>query len=66
MITQKKKVVKMNLSLDWEFYQLLKQKAAKDFMKVATWTKRFLMRRLVIGIIDPEVKGETKDGREME
>jgi len=66
MITQKKKNVKMNLSFDWEFYQLLKQNAANDFMKVATWTKRFLMMRLTIGIIDPEVKGGTKDGREME
>jgi hypothetical protein len=39
--------VKMNLSLDRDFYELLKTRAEKDFVKVATWTKQFLMKNLL-------------------
>ena len=42
-----KKQVKMNLTLDRDFYDLLKEKATGDYMKVATWTKRFLMKNLL-------------------
>lgn len=66
MVTQKMKTVKMNLTLDREFYQLLKKHAANDFMKVATWTKHYLMKSLVTKNTYADFKGETKDGREME
>ena len=42
-----KKQVKMNLTLDRDFYDLLKEKATSDYMKVATWTKQFLMKNLL-------------------
>lgn len=40
------KNVKMNLTLPEEFYQVLKKNAQNDYMKVATWTKQFLMKNL--------------------
>lgn len=43
----KHKNVKINLTLDKEFYRLLQKKAKNDYMKVATWTKRFLMQNLL-------------------
>ena len=42
-----KKNVKMNLSLEEEFYELLQDKAKQDYVKVATWTKQFLMKSLL-------------------
>jgi len=39
--------VKMNLSIDKDFYDLLKARAEKDYVKVATWTKQFLMKNLL-------------------
>ncbi len=40
-------IVKINLSLEREFYELLKAHAKKDYVKVATWTKQFLMKNLL-------------------
>ncbi len=40
------KNVKMNLTLPQEFYDLLQQNARGDYVKVATWTKQFLMKNL--------------------
>ena len=65
MVTLKKKTVKMNITLDWDFYQLLKQHAANDFIKVATWTKHYLMKSLVTKNKNADFKCETKNGREM-
>ena len=45
--TKKKQVVKMNLTLTREFYQLLQSNAKNDYMKAATWTKQFLMKSLM-------------------
>ena len=42
-----KQVIKMNLTLTREFYELLQENARADYMKVATWTKRFLMKSLL-------------------
>lgn len=42
-----KKNVKINISLDNEFYELIKEKASHDYMRVATWTKQFLMKNLL-------------------
>ena len=44
--TKKIQNVKMNLTLPEEFYQVLKEKAQNDYVKVATWTKQFLMKNL--------------------
>lgn len=44
MNNQKKKNIKMNLTLDAEFYHTLQDLAARDHLKVSTWTKQFLMR----------------------
>jgi len=43
---KKTKNVKMNLTLSPEFYHLLQQNAQNDYVKVATWTKQFLMKNL--------------------
>jgi hypothetical protein len=43
----KKTTVKMNLCLDKDFYELLQDKAKNDYVKVATWTKQYLMKCLL-------------------
>ena len=43
----KKTTVKMNLCLDKDFYELLQDRAKNDYMKVATWTKQYLMKCLL-------------------
>ncbi len=40
------KNVKMNLTLSPEFYHVLQMNAQNDYVKVATWTKQFLMKNL--------------------
>lgn len=40
------KNVKMNLTLSREFYVLLKNESAKDFMKVSTCVKQLLMKSM--------------------
>lgn len=59
---EKSQTVKMNLSLDREFHQLLKDKAEQDYMQTATWVKRFLMKNLVDGH-KQDVKCETGYGK---
>lgn len=39
--------VKMNLSIDKDFYGLLQENARKDYMLVSTWVKQFLMKNLL-------------------
>ena len=43
----KKTTVKMNLCLDKDFYELLQDRAKNDYVKVATWTKQYLMKCLL-------------------
>ena len=62
---KKNQVVKMNLTLSREFYQLLQLNARNDYMKAATWTKQFLMKSL-IARNNSEAKCITSDEREME
>jgi hypothetical protein len=62
--TKKTQNVKMNLTLSREFYELLKENASNDFVRVATWTKQFLMRNLAAH--KPELKCETKNEATME
>jgi hypothetical protein len=36
--------VKMNLSLEPDFFELLQEKAKRDYVRTATWTKQYLMK----------------------
>jgi predicted DNA-binding ribbon-helix-helix protein len=57
--------VKMNLSLERDFYELLQEKAKNDYVKVATWTKQYLKK----GLLEKnniESKCLTKNGNTME
>lgn len=40
-------IVKMNLSLEKDFYELLQANAKKDYVRVATWTKQYLKKNLL-------------------
>lgn len=40
-------VVRLNLTLDKEFFALLKEKAKKDYLQVGTWTQQFLKKKLI-------------------
>lgn len=44
---QKLERVKMNLTLEKEFYDFLLEQAEQDYMRVATWTKQFLKKNLL-------------------
>jgi len=44
---KQQQTVKMNLSFDKDFYGLLQDNARKDYMRVSTWVKQFLMRNLL-------------------
>jgi hypothetical protein len=61
----KKQIVKMNLSLDRDFYVLLQEKARADYMRVSTWTKQLLMRSLLDKNND-ESNCLTQNGNRME
>ena len=43
---KKSKNVKMNLTISPEFYKVLQENAKRDYVKVATCTKQFLMKNL--------------------
>ena len=49
----------MNLTLEQDFYNLLKQHAEKDFMLISTWTKQFLKKNLLTNYKD--VKKQTEN-----
>ena len=59
-----KRKVKLYLTLDSDFYTLLKGKAQADFMKVTTWTKQYLMKSL-LNYNKPDFKEPFKDGNSM-
>lgn len=44
---QKLERVKMNLTLEKEFYDFLLEQAEQDYMRVATWTKQYLKKNLL-------------------
>jgi len=46
MSNEKKKNIKMNLTLKADFYETLQELAERDHLKVSTWTKQFLMRQI--------------------
>jgi hypothetical protein len=62
---QKTQNVKMNLSLERDFYELLQEKAKNDYVKVATWTKQYLKKGLLEKNND-DSKCLTKNGTNME
>jgi hypothetical protein len=57
-----KKNVKMNLSLDEEFYELLQDRAKHDYVRVSTWTRQYLMKCL-LEKNNMEVDNLNKNGR---
>jgi hypothetical protein len=57
--------VKMNLSIDKDFYGLLQENARKDYMRVSTWVKQFLMRNL-LEKNNSDSKSQAKNGNHME
>ncbi len=44
---KEKQIIKLNLSLEKDFYDLLKKKASGDYIRVSTWVKQFLMKSLI-------------------
>ena len=44
---QKLERVKMNLTLEKEFYDRLLELAEQDYLRVATWTKQYLKKQLL-------------------
>ncbi len=40
-------VKRLNLTLDKEFYELLKQRADQDFIPIGTYVKQYLMKALL-------------------
>jgi hypothetical protein len=63
---QKTQNVKMNLSLEKDFYELLQEKAKKDYVKVATWTKQYLKKGLLEKNNSDSNKCLTQNGTNME
>jgi len=45
--TVRKKYGKMNLTLEMDFYQFLRQKAREEHLPVSTYVKKFLMDSLL-------------------
>jgi hypothetical protein len=58
--------VKMNLSLERDFYELLQERAKNDYVKVATWTKQYLKKGLLEKNNSDDSKCLTKNGTNME
>jgi len=58
------KTVKMNLSLEKDFYELLQDLAQKDYVRVSTWVKQYLKKGLLENNSDSN--SLTKNGTHME
>ena len=46
-MNKNKQTVKMNLSLDKDFYDLIKRNARLNYIKPSTWVKQQLMRAVL-------------------
>ena len=46
-VTKGNETVRLNLSLDTEFYKLLRSKADHDYLQVGSWVKQYLMKRVL-------------------
>ena len=64
MKKEQEEKIRITLLLDYSFYELLREKAKNDYVKIATWIKQFLMKSL-LGKNNSDIKILTKDG-EME
>lgn len=60
---KKQSVVKLNLTLEKDFYELLQAHAKEDYVRTATWVKQFLKKNLLKN--NDEVKCLTQNGTEM-
>ena len=47
MSKHQKKNIKMNLTLNRDFFMTLKDLAEKNHLKTATWVKQFLIRKVM-------------------
>jgi len=57
-----KQNVKLNLTLDRGFYQVLQKRAEQDYVPTATWAKQYLMRHL-LGKNNSDSNCLTQNGR---
>ena len=64
MKKRKEQIVKMNLSLEQDFYELLQDRARKDYVRVSTWVKQYLKKGLLENNSDS--KCQTNNGNSME
>ena len=44
---EKQNTIRLNLTLDKEFYDLLKENAEKEFIQVGTYVRQYLMKSLL-------------------
>ena len=65
MKKEQEEKIRITLLLDYSFYELLREKAKNDYMKIATWIKQYLMKS-ILGKNNSDIKILTKDGKEME
>jgi hypothetical protein len=63
MNKSKNQIVKMNLSLEKDFYELLQERASQDYVRVSTWVKQYLKKGLLEN--NSSCKCETKNGNTM-
>ena len=54
--TVRKPYGKMNLTLDLEFYQFLRQKAREEHLPVSTYVKKYLMDNLLTDDTEDETQ----------
>lgn len=47
MLKKKLERIKMNLTLEKEFYDLLLEQAEADYMRTSTWVTRYLKQQLL-------------------
>ena len=59
----KKDTVKLYLTIDKEFYLLLSKKSKNDYMKIATWTKQYLMKNLLENKCELKNINKSEDGQ---
>lgn len=61
-----KQNVRLSISLKRGVYDMLVENAKNDYLKVATWTKRFIMQNLDYKNNEREKKCLTKNGNAMQ
>lgn len=67
MKTQEKEAnTKINLSVPPEFAELLTVKAHNDYMPLATWVKRFLMKNLLKTGDNQDKQSMNQNGKRMD